>query len=108
MHAFLLMIIAIVMTVLLVPFAVLAQIVRHLVMGKSLSAFWWDVAIGLDQLGCAVLYGEPDWTVSSRTHWLAKYKGNQYAAVFEKLIDAIFGRSHCRESFTHEFGGKAP
>jgi len=101
--AFLLMLLAAVLVFLIVPFAIVGQMLRFLVMKKPLTELWWDIAIGLDQLGGAILYGEPDWTVSSRTYWLRK-RGNRYAAAFEHVIDFILGRGHCQNAYKHEFG----
>ncbi len=82
------------------------QHIRYPLIGLSVSRLWWNTAIGLDQLGGAILYGEPDWTISSRTYFLAK-NGNKYAKWFEAVIDFIFGEGHCRHSYYHEFGGEA-
>ena len=103
MRAFALMLVAIVLTVLLIIPATIGQIIRHLFTARSLSDLWWDIAIGLDQLGGAVLYGEPDWTVSSRTYWL-RSRGNRYAAMFERVIDLLFGSGHCKQTYENEFG----
>jgi len=101
MRAFLLMLFALVVTLALSPVVWVAQHVRYPLIGRSLSRLYWDTAIGLDQLGGAILYGEPDWTVSSRTHWLAM-KGNKAAALFERFIDMLFGKGHCASAYTNE------
>ncbi len=103
MKVFGLMLVAIALTVILIVPAVIVQIIRHVITSRSLSALWWDIAIGLDQLGGAILYGEPDWTVSSRTYFL-RVDGNKYAAFFERFIDSFFGKKHCEISYKNEFG----
>jgi len=105
MKQFLLMLVAIALTLILLIPAVLGQIIRHLITDRALPDLWWDIAIGLDQLGGAVLYGEPDWTVSSRTFYL-RSRGNRYAAMFERLINAFFGKDHCEIAYDNEFGVK--
>ena len=105
MKAFLLMLLALVLMLVLGPLVWLAQHVRYPLMGRSLTRLWWDTAIGLDQLGGAILYGEPDWTISSRTHWLAR-RGNRWARMFERVIDMFFGPGHCARSYDNEFGGR--
>ena len=105
MRAFALMLLAVVLMAVLGLPLLAGQTVRHLIMRKPLSELWWATAIGLDQLGGSILYGEPDWTVSSRTWWLAN-KGNRFAHVFERFINLFFGKDHCRNSYNHEFGIK--
>ncbi len=105
MRAFILMLVAAVLMAVLGLPLLIGQAVRHLMMRKPLAELWWATAIGLDQLGGSILYGEPDWTVSSRTYWL-RARGNRYAAWFERFINLFFGRGHCRNSYNHEFGKK--
>jgi len=109
MRAFALMLIAaLIMLVLGLPL-LLGQAVRYLIMRKPLSDLWWATAIGLDQLGGSILYGEPDWTVSSRTYWLArkgKGKVNRYAFYFEQFINFFFGKNHCENSYKTEIKGE--
>lgn len=103
MRAFALMLLAaVIMAVLGLP-VFIAQTVRHLIMRKSLSILWWTTAIGIDQLGGSILYGEPDWTISSRTYWL-RTKGNRFARSFERVINLFLGQNHCKNSYQHEFG----
>lgn len=61
------------------------------------------IAIGLDQLGGAILYHQENWTVSSYTFYLAhqnKYAGRYY--YFMRLIDLLFGKNHCVKSYEWE------
>lgn len=103
MYNFALMLVAIVIMVVMALPLLIAQIIRHLFMHKPLSDLWWTTAIGLDQLGGSILYGEPDWTVSSRTYWL-RVNGNKYAAWFERFVNFLFGKNHCENSYNNEFG----
>jgi len=105
MRTFALMLVAaFIMLVLGLPL-LLGQAVRHIIMGKPLSELWWATAIGLDQLGGSILYGEPDWTVSSRTYWL-RARGNRYAFYFEQFINFFFGKNHCENSYKTEIKGE--
>ena len=105
MRAFALMLLAALIIMMLGVPLLLGQAVRHLAMCKPLSDLWWTTAIGLDQLGGSILYGEPDWTVSSRTYWLTR-KGNRHAFYFEQFINFFFGKDHCKNSYQHELGIK--
>ena len=105
MRAFGLILVALALMLLLGPLVWLVQHIRYPLIGRPLTRLWWDTAIGLDQLGGAILYGEPDWTISSRTYWLAR-RGNRWAQRFERLIDCLFGTDHCARSYDNEFGGK--
>lgn len=97
-----LMMFALIVIVLAAPIALAVQIIRMVVMRESLAKLFFAVAIGLDQLGGSIIYLEPDWTVSSRTYFL-RVSGNKYAAVFENVINNIFGDKHCENSFNKEF-----
>jgi len=105
MRSFILMFIAAIIMLFMGLPLLIGQTVRHLIMRKPLPDLWWSTAIGLDQLGGAILYGEPDWTVSSRTYWLAR-KGNRYAFYFEQFINFLFGKNHCGNSYKTEIKGE--
>ena len=103
MKQFFLMIVAIVIGIICMPVGFLFQLFRTAIMdNQHFADFWWAVAIGIDQLGGSIMYGEPDWTVSSRTFWLRR-RGNKWAARFEKIIDFMFGKKHCEDAFKSEF-----
>ena len=108
LKAFALMLVALVLLLTLGPVVWLVQHIRYPLIGRSLERLYWDTAIGLDQLGGAILYGEPDWTISSRTYYLAHVRHGAgdverwLALAFERLIDALFGRGHCRKSYENE------
>jgi len=105
MRAFSLMMVAVVLTLLIAPIAWVMQHIRYPLIGRPLPMLYWDTAIGLDQLGGAILYGEPDWTISSRTYWLAN-RGNRWARGFEQFINLFFGAGHCQKSYQNEFEKK--
>jgi len=90
------MIMAYILVVLLTPFVVLFKSFRE----KDLKNYFLDVAIGFDQAGGSALYRTEDWTVSSWTHYLCKTK-NRYCW-FEKVIDFLFGKGHCKSSYLKE------
>lgn len=68
---------------------------------SEFSDYMFSIAIGLDQLGGSLLYGKPDWTVSSYTHFLA-INGSRGAYRFRSFIDFFFGENHCRDSYLRE------
>lgn len=68
---------------------------------QDFKDYMFAIAIGLDQLGGSYLYGKPDWTVSSYTHYLASL-GNRSAKRFSRVIDFLFGEGHCYNSFINE------
>ena len=100
-RSFLLMIFAAVCVAVLFAPLIIIQSMRFVVMRKPLKDLWFTIAIGLDQLGGSIIYAEPDWTVSSCTGFYAM-KGNKYALVFERFIDLLFGKGHCRASYKRE------
>jgi len=65
------------------------------------SRYWKTIAIGIDQFGGSVLYGQENLTVSSYTHFLCM-TGNKAACVFEKFINFFFGKDHCKKAFEWE------
>jgi hypothetical protein len=95
--------------------AVLAYVIVHITMlpvvlyrllfkvrsRQAFKDYMFAIAIGLDQLGGSYLYGKPDWTVSSYTHYLT-CKGNMRAYRFRQFIDFFFGKNHCRDSYINE------
>ena len=71
---------------------------------KDLFKYFKTIAITIDQVGSAVLYGVEDFTVSSWTHYRAK-QGNIEAIVFEQFINLLaspFQKNHCEESYNNE------
>ena len=95
------MILALVLVTALAPVIFVINLVRLPILGKSLSEYYLQIAIGIDQVGGSILYGTEDWTVSSYTHILAQKKIIT-AVYFEKLIDMLFGKDHCKLSYENE------
>lgn len=83
------------------PIVFLGQLIRIPLMKKSLREYFFNIAIGFDQLGGAFLYNDPDWTVSSKTY-LLWCRGVRPAYYFAKFIDLLFGKDHCKKSFEWE------
>lgn len=101
MKSFVLMLIAIVIiSIVTVPVIVL-NTVRKVYRRESLRDYFFNIAIGFDQAGGSILYGQEDWTVSSWTYRLS-IKGNRNAYYFMRVIDFIFGYEHCENSFIKE------
>lgn len=101
MKSFLLMLIAlIVITIVTLPVIVL-NVIRKVYRRESIHDYFFIIAIGFDQAGGSILYGQEDWTVSSWTYVLA-YRGNKEAQRFMKIINFIFGENHCEKSYLWE------
>ncbi|MDX8384559.1 MAG: hypothetical protein R8M45_10795, partial [Ghiorsea sp.] len=71
MKSFLLMLVAFVLFCLTAPLLFIGRILFFIINKQDIADLWWAIAIGIDQLGGSIIYGEPDWTVSSRTHYIA-------------------------------------
>lgn len=62
-----------------------------------------NILIGLDQLLGVFFGGDPDETISSRVgKWSAS--GSIYGKYAEKLLNAIFGKNHCRDCIETDEG----
>ena len=103
---FALMLVALVGVALLSPIVFVANIARKALLGHSIASYFHTIAVGLDQLGGSVIYAQEDWTISSYTYYLCRYRSNKAACAFQKLIDLVFGHGHCKRSYKkelHEF-----
>lgn len=96
-----LLIIAAAFFVLIAPIAFILQTLRFAILRKDVEQFFFNVAIGIDQVGGSIIYNEQDWTVSSCTGFHAA-RGNKYAQRFEKVINFLFGKNHCYNAFLWE------
>ncbi|BCD61758.1 hypothetical protein NrS5_54 [Nitratiruptor phage NrS-5] len=83
------------------PFAFLANLLRKSYFGQSIADYLHTIAVGLDQLGGSIIYSQEDYTISSYTHLLCM-RGNCYACRFERFIDLLFGKGHCKRSYERE------
>jgi len=71
---------------------------------NNLFKYLKTIAITIDQVGAAVLYGVEDFTVSSWTHYRAR-QGNVESIIFEKFINLLawpFQKNHCETSYNNE------
>lgn len=69
----------------------------------KISQYFFNVAVGIDQLGNTIIGGAPDETISSRCY--RHSDDNRFAAVARKVIDFIFSiweENHCYEAFKSE------
>lgn len=89
-------------TIIFTPIVVAFNSIRKAYRNESVSRYLKDAAIGFDQAGGSVLYQQENFTISSYTYFLCKYKNNQYACKFMKLIDFIFGKKHCKRAYEWE------
>lgn len=101
MRAYLLAFVAMTLVFFLSVPMIIIGVLRKLYRKESVSDYMIVVAIGFDQVGGSIIYGQEDWTVSSWTWHLAQ-SGNRYAEYFRVFIDLIFGKNHCRDSFEKE------
>ena len=102
MKSFALMILAIILIVILSMPALVLNTIRKVYRSETIEDYFYVVALGFDQLGGSLLYGQEDWTVSSWTYHLAINKQNYNAVQFMTLIDFFFGKNHCQNSFIKE------
>lgn len=98
---FMLMVLAIVVVSLLSIPAIVANLLRKIYRREHIGQYFHTIAIGFDQAGGSILYGQEDWTVSSYTYILAM-RGNRHAYWFMRFIDLLFGNGHCKESYAWE------
>ena len=94
------MILAFMLLTLASPFIFLVNTLRRVTNKDRLSRYFYNIAIGLDQLGGCLLYNQVDWTISSWTYIQSqKHKEHYY---FMRFIDFFFGKDHCYNSFLNE------
>ena len=72
----------------------------------AIEEYFWNLALGLDQLLNVVLGGYPDETVSSRVHRKAR-AGQWFWLALRRVIDGAFKivfrqDDHCRKSYDRE------
>ena len=65
---------------------------------SSLPNYWLTTLLGLDQFAGSILYGTLNWTISGYSYYLM-LKGSRFGKVMVSVIDAIFGKGHCKESY---------
>ena len=102
MKELVLFIVAYLATTMLTPLVVVLNSIRKAYRKESVGMYFKDAAIGFDQAGGSVLYSQENFTISSYTYFLCKYKNNQYACKFMKFIDFIFGKKHCKRAYEWE------
>ena len=71
---------------------------------KKLKKWFWNILIAVDQLGNALLMGDPDETISSRMG--KKMRSNSATPIDKglcKVLDKIDG-DHCEESIEDDEG----
>lgn len=99
---FLLFIVALVLVIILGPIVILAQFIRKPLRKESVSKYIHTVAVSLDQLGAAIIYGEEDWCISSIAYYHYRYRNRN--AWFMHLINFLFwDKEHCKISFETEY-----
>ncbi len=78
---------------------------------KSLGKYFLNILIAIDQLGNAVLGGDPDETISSRLGRLKLRHGGRipWSRPLARLIDAMLNKidpNHTIDAIEHDKGGK--
>lgn len=62
-----------------------------------------NILVSFDQMGSVLLGGDPDETISSRVgKWSAS--GSIYGKYAEELLNAIFGKNHCKDCIEADEG----
>lgn len=100
-RSFLLMLLALIVMALVTLPLIVINLMRKLYRGENIQAYFHTIAIGFDQAGGSILYGQEDWTVSSWTYILSR-RGNKSAKWFMLFIDLFFGKEHCHNSYLLE------
>lgn len=98
---FFLMIVALMIVGLLSVPAIVVNLLRKVYRSEHIGEYFHTIAVGFDQAGGSILYGQEDWTVSSWTYVLHT-RGNKNATAFMRFIDLLFGKNHCKESYEWE------
>lgn len=101
MRSFLLMLIAVIVVSIITAPLIAYKSFQKWRQDESLSDYFHVIALGFDQAGGSILYGQEDWTVSSWTYNLHRM-GNRNATWFMRVIDFLFGVEHCEDSFYNE------
>ena len=95
---------ALVLIVVLSPIVLFFQVLRKVFFfnEESVGKYIHTVAISLDQLGAALIYGVEDWCVSSLAYYDYKYENkNKW---FMHFINFLFNdKEHCKVSFETEY-----
>ena len=100
--SYVLFIIALMLTMILGPIVLFFQFFRKIYRGESLRQYLHTIAVSLDQLGAAIVYGEEDWCVSSIAYYHVEYEKKN--AWFMHLINFLFwDKEHCKVSFETEY-----
>ena len=68
-----------------------------------MKRYFKNILVGLDQLLNAILGGDPDETISSRSGKMARDTGHPLAVAL-CLIFHIFDREHCKKSLEDDEG----
>ena len=95
---------ALVLIIVLSPIVLFFQVLRKVFFFKeeSVGKYIHTVAISLDQLGAALIYGEEDWCVSSLAYYDYKYENKN--KLFMHFINFLFNdKEHCKVSFETEY-----
>lgn len=100
--SYILFLVALALIVILGPIVTIFQFFRKIYRRESISRYLHTIAVSLDQLGAAIIYGEEDWCVSSIAYYHVKYENKN--ALFMHLINFLFwDKEHCKVSFETEY-----
>lgn len=102
MRSFILMLISIAIVSIVSAPVILLNAVRKVYRRESIKDYFFTIAIGFDQAGGSILYGQEDWTVSSWTYYLYRNNDDPDAKRFMLFVDWFFGTDHCKNSFIKE------
>ena len=100
--SYILFLVALILIVVLGPIVTIFQFFRKIYRGENISKYLHTIAVSLDQLGAAIIYGEEDWCVSSIAYYHVRYEKKN--AWFMHLINFLFwDKEHCKVSFETEY-----
>lgn len=82
--------------------AVLLGIMKAFPSHTGASRYARNILIGLDQLINAILFGDPDETLSSHIGKAAEH-GHWFAIMMSRFLD-LFEKDHCKKSMEYDEG----
>jgi len=82
------------------PLVFIYNIIYKLIKREDIISYIETSAIGFDQAGGSVLYQKENFTISSYTYFLCKYRNKH--CKFMNFINFFFGKNHCMNSYIWE------
>ena len=97
-----LMILALILFIILSIPVMLFNVILKLILGDSVSEYFRNIAVGVDQAGGSIIYDQEKFTISSWT-WYMCNRGYKANCLFMHIINILMGsETHCEDSFKNE------